>query len=118
MRSVKRTEPLFTAFYESLGNNDFVKSYWVYIVTNCSRTLYSGVTNNLTRRVYEHRQKLYEGFTKRYNISQLVYYEETHDVKAAIAREKQLKGWLRSKKIALIDSFNPQWQDLGDDVLS
>jgi putative endonuclease len=94
-----------------------VKHYWVYIVTNRSRTLYVGVTNNLVRRVHEHRSKAIEGFTKRYNINQLVYYEETHDVLAAIAREKQLKGWLRRKKVALIEEFNPQWRDLSKDIL-
>jgi putative endonuclease len=77
-----------------------------------SRTLYIGVTNNLERRVYEHKNKLVEGFTKKYNITMLVYYEETNDVQVALAREKQIKGWLRSKKISLIQSMNPQWKDL------
>ena len=86
--------------------------YYVYIMTNRSRTLYTGVTNNLARRVYEHKQKLADGFTKKYNITILAYYEVTPDVRSAIAREKQIKGWLRSKKIALIESMNPQWNDL------
>ena len=88
--------------------------YFVYIMTNNSRTLYTGVTNDLNRRVYEHRNKLVEGFTKRYNITRLAYFETTSDVRAAIAREKQIKGWLRSKKIALIESMNPDWRDLSE----
>jgi putative endonuclease len=89
-----------------------MKHYYVYIMTNKSRTLYTGVTNNLERRVYEHKNKLVTGFTSKYNITQLVYYEETNDVQEALLREKQIKGWLRSKKIALIESINPQWEDL------
>ncbi|MCH9036551.1 MAG: GIY-YIG nuclease family protein [Chloroflexi bacterium] len=75
-------------------------------------TLYTGVTNDLARRVYEHRQKFVEGFTKKYNVSKLVYYEVTVDVKSAIAREKQVKSWRRSKSVALIESMNPYWVDL------
>ncbi len=89
--------------------------FYVYIMTNRSRTLYTGVTNNLKRRVYEHRHKLVEGFTAKYNITRLVYYEATPDVRSAIAREKQIKGWLRSKKIALIESANPEWKDLSEE---
>ncbi len=89
-----------------------MKNYYVYIMTNRSRTLYTGMTNNLNRRVYEHKHKLIPGFTDKYNITQLVYFEETTDVKTAIAREKQIKGWLRAKKIALIEAVNPTWQDL------
>ncbi len=74
--------------------------------------MYVGVTNDLVRRVYEHKQKLVDGFTKKYNITCLVYYEATTDIEAAITREKQLKGWLRSKKVALVESMNPQWVDL------
>ena len=81
-------------------------------MTNKSRTLYTGVTNDLERRVYEHKKKLVPGFTTKYNITRLVYFEVTQDVGAAIAREKQIKGWLRTKKIALIDSVNPGWRDL------
>jgi putative endonuclease len=91
-----------------------MEQYYVYIMTNKSRTLYTGITNNLERRVYEHKNKLIEGFTKKYNITKLVYYEISNDVEAAIAREKQIKGWLRSKKIALIESVNPQWEDLSN----
>lgn len=86
--------------------------YYVYIATNKSRTLYVGVTNNLERRMYEHRQKANPGFTSRYNINKLVYFEVTSDVHSAISREKQIKGWLRSKKIVLIESVNPDWKDL------
>jgi putative endonuclease len=89
-----------------------MKSYYVYIMTNKSKTLYTGVTNDLIRRVYEHKHKLIPGFTQKYNITKLVYYEETSDVYSAIAREKQIKGWLREKKINLIESMNPNWVDL------
>ena len=89
-----------------------MEQYYVYLMTNKSRTLYTGITNNLERRVYEHKNKLIEGFTKKYNITKLVYYEISNDVEAAITREKQIKGWLRRKKIALIESVNPQWKDL------
>ena len=89
--------------------------YYVYMMANCSKTIYTGVTNDLTRRVYEHKNKLIPGFTKNYNIDILVYYETTSDVFSAIAREKQLKGWLRSKKVSLIESVNPDWKDLSKD---
>ena len=88
--------------------------YHVYIMTNRSDTLYTGVTNNLQRRVYEHKHGLVEGFTKKYKLTMLVYYEATDDVRSAIEREKQIKGWRRSKKIALIESVNPQWRDLSE----
>ena len=91
-----------------------MKQYYVYIMTNSSKTLYTGVTDSLLRRVYEHKNKLIEGFTKKYNITRLVYYETTCDVRAAIQREKQIRGWLRSKKIALIEAANPEWQDLSE----
>ena len=89
--------------------------YHVYVMTNHSGTLYVGVTNDLRRRVWDHKQRQVEGFTRCYNITRLVYYEETADVTAAIAREKQIKGWLRKKKIALIESLNPGWKDLSAD---
>jgi putative endonuclease len=88
------------------------KQHYVYIMASKSRTLYTGVTNNLERRVYEHKHKLVEGFTKKYNITTLVYYEEMRDVRDAIARENQIKGWLRARKIALIETANPEWKDL------
>jgi len=87
-------------------------SYFVYIMTNKSRTLYTGITNDLERRVLEHKSKQIPGFTQKYNITQLVYYEETDDIGIAIAREKQIKGWLRKKKIDLIETMNPHWVDL------
>jgi len=86
--------------------------YFVYIMTNVSRTLYTGVTDNLVRRVYEYRNKIIPGFTSRYNITELVYFEETSDVQAALTREKQIKGWRRAKKSQLIASVNPKWLDL------
>ena len=82
--------------------------YYVYIMASPSGTLYVGMTNNLQRRVYEHKHGLIQGFTKKYNVSRLVYFEETGDVQSAIAREKEIKKWRRSKKIALIESLNPK----------
>ncbi len=92
-----------------------MNSYWVYIMTNLTRTLYVGVTNDLQRRVYEHANHLVSGFTSRYAIDRLVYAKETDDVGLAIEREKQIKAWRRSKKVALIESINPQWRDLSLD---
>ena len=94
-----------------------MNEYFVYIMSNKSRTLYTGVTNNLVRRVIEHQMKLIPGFTKRYNLTKLVYFESTNDVNSAIAREKELKGWVRRKKVALIHSVNPEWKDLSTDFL-
>jgi putative endonuclease len=93
------------------------KRYWVYILASHKRTLYVGMTSNLERRIYEHRHKLIEGFTKRYNVNQLVYYEETNLAEAAIEREKQIKSWRREKKLDLIRSFNPKWHDFSKDIL-
>jgi putative endonuclease len=92
-----------------------MKQYYVYIMSNRSRTLYTGVTGDLKRRVYEHKNKLVNGFTRKYNIAKLVYYEATSEVASAIVREKQIKGWLRRKKIALIESANPRWKDLSEE---
>ncbi len=83
-------------------------------MTNNSKTLYIGVTNDLQRRVYEHKNKLIEGFTKRYNITKLVYYETTNSIEAAIRREKQLKNWKRVWKMELIESVNRDWNDLSE----
>jgi putative endonuclease len=83
-------------------------------MSNHSKTLYIGMTNDLQRRVHEHKNKLVEGFTKKYNITKLVYFEETDDVSAALGREKQLKNWHRQWKIYLIDSVNKNWNDLAD----
>ena len=92
----------------------------VYILTNSRRTvLYVGVTSNLLKRVAEHIACVHpSSFTRRYNVDRLVYFELTADIRAAIAREKQLKGWVRRKKLALIEAVNPSWRDLGEDVLS
>lgn len=90
--------------------------YYVYILSNWnSRVLYTGMTNNLERRLYEHKHHLVQGFTSKYNIGKLVYFDSTEDVKQAIEREKQIKGWIRSKKVALIEGMNPGWHDLSKD---
>jgi putative endonuclease len=91
-----------------------MREYFVYIMASQSRVLYTGVTGDLLRRVYQHRHKLVSGFTSKYNVVRLVYFESTPDVRAAIAKEKQIKGWLRAKKIALIESRNPEWKDLSE----
>ena len=91
-----------------------MRQYYVYIITDNRGTLYTGVTSDLSRRVYEHEQKLVDGFTKKYNITILIYYEETSDILSAIAREKEIKGWRRSKKMELIESVNPPWNDLSE----
>jgi putative endonuclease len=100
---------------EEAGTDFAMKQYYVYIMSSRSGTLYTGVTNDLARRVYEHKNKLIPGFTAKYNITKLVYFETTEDVRTAIAREKQIKGWLRVKKVALIESVNPSWDDLSAD---
>ncbi|MEK7571009.1 MAG: GIY-YIG nuclease family protein [Patescibacteria group bacterium] len=90
-----------------------MRSYWVYILTNWNnKILYIGVTNDLRRRVYEHKNKLVEGFTKKYNVSKLVYFEEFQLIDEAIASEKKMKGWIRIKKVSLIESRNSEWKDL------
>ena len=89
--------------------------YFVYILSNWNDSvLYIGVTSNLPRRLYQHRNGLADGFTKKYNVHKLVYYEHTNDVYSAISREKQLKNWNRSKKNTLIESQNPRWDDLSE----
>jgi putative endonuclease len=88
---------------------------YVYIMSNKSRTLYTGGTSDLERRVFEHKNKLVAGFTSKYNITQLVWFEEFDDVMQAIEGEKKIKGWRRSKKIALIEMNNPEWKDLAQD---
>jgi putative endonuclease len=90
------------------------RTYYVYILTNRSGTLYTGVTSELQHRVWEHKIGAHDGFTRRYRIDRLVYYEEFADVAQAIAREKQIKGWSRSKKIRLINETNSKWLDLSD----
>jgi putative endonuclease len=87
--------------------------FYVYILTNyTNKVLYIGVTNDLVRRIYEHKNKLVKGFTEKYNVNKLVYYEATESIVSAIEREKQLKGGSRQKKIDLIEKLNPQWEDL------
>jgi putative endonuclease len=86
--------------------------YFVYIMSNVSRTLYTGVTGNLPERVWRHRTAPRTSFTGRYHITRLVYWEAFAEVRLAIAREKEIKGWLRARKVALVDSSNPAWQDL------
>lgn len=92
-----------------------MSTYYVYILSSSTGTLYIGVTNSLERRMYEHKNKLVEGFTKKYNIDRLLYYEEFLDVNEAISREKVLKGWLRKKKLALVRTKNPKFIDLSED---
>jgi putative endonuclease len=93
-----------------------VRTFHVYIMASASRVLYIGVTSDLVRRVREHKEKKVPGFTERYRATELVYFEPFGDPRLAIAREKQLKGWLRARKIALVESFNPQWRDLGAEL--
>jgi putative endonuclease len=88
------------------------RNFYVYMLASKSRRLYVGVTNDLERRLHEHKCKLAEGFTKRYNIDRLVYFEQTTDILSAITKEKQIKSWNRSKKISLIETVNPTWEDL------
>jgi len=90
-----------------------IRLYYVYILTNANHTvLYTGVTNDIVRRIFEHKKKIIKGFTSKYNVDKLVYFEVFDFVDLAIAREKQIKGYSRVKKLALINSFNPQWIDL------
>jgi putative endonuclease len=92
----------------------FMRISYVYIMSNRTQTLYIGVTNDIARRVNEHKSKLNPGFTARYNIIKLVYVESFSDIRDAIAREKQLKGWRRNKKVSLIEAVNPGWKDLAE----
>ena len=88
------------------------KQYYVYILTNKSNTLYTGITNDLYRRLYEHKNKLTPGFTKKYNIDKLIYYEVFDDPESAIQREKEIKSWTRKKKLELIKKINPNFEEL------
>ena len=91
-------------------------AYYVYILTNWNdRVMYVGVTNDLSRRLYEHRTGVTDGFTKKYRVHKLVFFEQTSDIYAAIAREKQIKGWNRAKKNALVETVNPEWKDLSEE---
>jgi len=90
------------------------KNYYLYIITNWNNNvMYIGVTNDLVRRLYEHKNKLYDGFTKKYNLNKLVYFELFFDIEDAIRREKEIKKWRREKKNKLVESINPEWRDLG-----
>ena len=94
------------------------KKYFVYILTNWNnKVIYIGVTNNLIRRIYEHKNKLLDGFTKKYNLNKLVYYEEFFDIRLAINREKELKKWRREKKNKLVENMNIEWKDLSKEFL-
>jgi putative endonuclease len=89
------------------------RTYYVYLLTNWNnKVMYVGVTNNLEKRVFEHKKKLIQGFTEKYNVNKLVYFETTQDITAAIEREKQIKKWRREKKNQLVDLMNPEWKDL------
>lgn len=91
-----------------------MRTYWVYMMSNQARCIYTGVTSNLQQRVFQHRARVKPGFTRKYNLIRLVYLEATHSVLDAIAREKQIKRWNRRKKIALIERMNPGWKDLAE----
>ena len=91
-----------------------MKTYYVYIMSNQTGTLYTGMTNNLERRIYEHKNGLGDGFTKKYNITRLIYFEETGDVQTALAREKEIKKWRRAKKLDLVRTVNPKFEDLSE----
>jgi putative endonuclease len=98
------------------GSDGYKMDKWIlflYLITNWNnKVMYVGVTNNLERRIYEHKNKMIKGFTKKYNVSKLVYCEETQDIIGAIDREKEIKRWRRQKKDKLVDSVNPTWKDL------
>jgi putative endonuclease len=96
--------------------SDRPHDYWVYIMTSKSRVIYIGVTNSLEKRVWQHKTGMVEGFTKKYNCTRLVWFEHFRDVRDAIAYEKRLKGLLRAKKVALIETENPQWRDLSEEL--
>jgi putative endonuclease len=91
-----------------------MRTYYVYIMASRSRVLYTGVTNDLARRVNEHKRGFNAGFTSRYRVTRLVYFEEFPDIRDAIAREKAIKGWKRPRKISLVDARNPTWEDLAE----
>ena len=98
-----------------MSGRDHAHRYSVYILASRSHNFYVGVTNNLVRRIRQHREREQEGFTSRYNINRLVWYQVFGDVHAAIAKEKQIKRWRREKKIRLIEGLNPTWQDLSEE---
>jgi putative endonuclease len=92
-----------------------MRTYYVYMLASPSGVPYTGVTNNIQRRIVEHRRKLIAGFTRKYNVTKLVHYEVFGEIRSAIAREKQIKAWTRQKRVALIESQNPKWADLTAD---
>ena len=92
-----------------------MRTYWVYIMSNQAKCLYTGMTGDLHRRVYQHKKKLLPGFSSRYNFHLLVFFESTSDARVALNREKQIKGWSRRKKLELIRGSNPAWEDLAKD---
>jgi putative endonuclease len=100
-----------------MTRQNLMREYYVYIMSSESGVLYTGVIDNLPRRVLQHKKKVNKGFTSRYNINRLVYFENTPDISAAIAREKQIKGWKRIRKVQLINSMNPEWRDLSLDFM-
>ncbi len=91
-----------------------IRAYWVYNLASRSRVLYTGVTNDLARRAREHKQGLIPGFTQTYRVTRLVYFEQFGDIRDAITREKQIKGWVRARKLELIEAGNPRWADLAE----
>lgn len=90
------------------------RNYYIYILTNKSNTLYVGVTNDLQKRIWEHKEKIVSSFSSKYNLNKLIYFEEYKNVGEAIKREKQIKGWVRKKKIKLIKTKNPEFKDLSE----
>lgn len=92
-----------------------MKVYYTYILSSLGGTLYTGVTNDIWRRVFEHKHKVHPGFTSKYDVNCLVYYEESNSISEATYREKQIKAWTRAEKIRLIESMNPKWKDLAAD---
>jgi len=110
---------LFIGLQIAMKRRKDIKSYYIYILASQKEgTLYTGVTGDLIRRVHEHKSDLITGFTKKYHVHRLVYYDETNDIYEAINREKQIKKWKRCWKIELIESMNPEWKDLYYDILS
>ena len=103
---------LFAGSHKGVRYHNVMMDYYVYILGSRTGTLYVGMTNNIKRRVHEHKTHCVPGFTDRYRVDQLLYVERLNDPTAAIAREKQIKRWRREKKVKLVDSINPQWQDL------
>ncbi len=103
--------------HSDVGGISRLKNYWVYIMASKTGTLYVGVTNDLSRRVHEHKSALTPGFTSKYQVNRLIYFYEFGDVEQAIAMEKMVKGWRREKKIDLIRTINPEMQDLGVDLI-